>query len=113
MAIASYTYVRHLRGYQITLTTANTNYGLADLLAAIDADVPAETRELVLQSDAGNGAAKVLIGDVNLSGTRYGVKLSTGDSRTYVQRRQSVDIRDIYLRTDTNASKVNVEMADF
>lgn len=113
MAISSFTYVRNLRGYQVTLTLANTNYGLADLLAAIDANVPAETTELLVQSDESNGIAKIMIGDVNLSGTRFGYKLATGDSRTYVYRVRGVDVRDFYFRSDTAGSKLNIEMADF
>lgn len=113
MPISSNLYAKKYRAYQITLTLANTNYGLADLLVAIDAAVPPFAHEAVLQSDDTNGVAKILIGDSNLSGTRFGVKLNTGDSRTYVYRQTSVDIRDFYLRSDTAGSKVNVELVDF
>lgn len=96
-------------GISITLTALNTNYSLRALLKAIDVDVDS-ARELQIQSDSGNGAAVISVGDINMSATRRAYKLTTGTSRYYRSISDNLPIGAIYLRSDTNGSVVNVEM---
>jgi hypothetical protein len=104
------TAARGLFSYQLTLTDADTNYNLQELIAAVEPSAPTFCRELLIQADDGNSTNKVMIGDLNTSSTRFGFKLAAGDSRTYVYREAMVDVRDFYVRCDGASKKINVEL---
>ena len=96
---------------QITLTLADTNYNVLALVRAVEEACPASARELCLESDKANDAAsKIMIGDSNLSGTRYGYQLSPGDSRTYRAMVQNVPFGVLYARSASAGLKLNVEV---
>jgi hypothetical protein len=107
------TAARGLHSYLVTLTSADTNYNLNELIVAVEAAAPTITKELVIQAASTNGSS-VLIGDLNLSGTNYGYELEAKDSRTYVNRDlgKGVDVRDFYLRSSGAGQKVSVELVD-
>ena len=94
---------------QLTLTTADTNYHLPDLVAAVDAAISKRCGSLVIQADPAN-AGNVLMGDALVSGTRYGAKLGAGDAHGISLHFNGASTEGIYLRPDTNAQKVNVEI---
>jgi hypothetical protein len=97
-------------GIQVTLAAAGTKYQLSALLAAIDANAATKFRRLQLQSDPTNGAARVLVGDSNISTTRYGYKLLAGDfGPVYQDVVPSFPTQDMWLQADTNTTLVNVE----
>lgn len=96
---------------KLTLTAGSTNYNLATLARAIDADVPGECRHLVIEADASNAAgSQVSVGDVNMSGTRYGYQLGPGDSRVYEDAQGLIRLSQINLRGSTTNLQVNVEV---
>lgn len=94
-------------GAQLTLTTANTNYRLKDLIDAIETMPQGNASEVIVQADSGTGT--VLVGDSEMSATRYGYLLNPGDSRTY-RLSNRIQTGDIYLRSPTAGKKVNVEV---
>jgi hypothetical protein len=97
-------------GVQVTLTNADQNYRLIDLLTAVDSNIPQTCNELGLQAEADN-AMEILIGDSAVSDTRYGYKLNAGDARTYGRNMQSVLLGSMYVRRGAGtAPKLNVEV---
>src|SRR5213593_1334509 len=55
--------------------------------------------EIVTQSDPGNGGAKVLRGDLKLTSSNYGRKLSTGDVDVLNSAINNIHAGDIYFQT--------------
>jgi hypothetical protein len=91
--------------FQVTLTDANTNYNLLTLVRAIDSTF-VDQGNISIQTDPANLGA-VLMGDSNLSATRYGAKLSGGSSMFYEKKA----LRGRYARSATAAQKLNIEVA--
>lgn len=60
-------------GVQLTLTLADTKYNLYTLLSAIEADCPDRCSELIIS--AVTTTNPVLVGDDELTSSRYGYKL--------------------------------------
>ena len=109
----TYSYIRKYRGLQVTLSDTNA-HNLGTLITAVDPKAAPMMRELNIQSDPGNnGSSHLYIGDVNISPTRYGCSLLSGQTKTYIFRLDSEDVQDLYLKTDTSGSLVNIEMVDF
>ena len=100
-----------LHSYTVTLTSANQVYNLGTLISAIDSRYPREPRkEVNLQFDSSNTAGKILlVGDANLSTTRFGYKLIPGGSRFYPK---AVYVPDVNLQSDLAGATVNVELVD-
>ncbi len=111
----------------ITLTNANQNYNILDLVNIILAAespspgvavAPGACRELSLQSTAGN-TANVLIGDAYLSSTRKGYALTfgatgtVGAQRIYRAENNSVDVGNLYARSGTSGQILSVEIVSF
>lgn len=105
-------------GATVTLTDADTNYKLSDLLPAT---WPKTGRELYLESDKENGVALIRGGGTNpdgtagtdLSDTNCGFKLLSAESKVYRAEGNTVGTDDKYLRSDTAGAKVNVELEVF
>jgi hypothetical protein len=95
----------------VTLTLANTNYKLSDLLDAIDADIRHRASYLQLQFDVNAGADVLFIGNSDISGTNFGVQL-VGTQAWPVQAFESNLIRtdQIYLRSNGSGHVVYVAM---
>lgn len=100
----------------VTLTLANTNYKLADLLAAIDPDIigtltKGRCQYLQLQFDINAGADSLYIGNANLSPTNCGVILVATQAWP-VQSLENNLIRtdQIYLRSNGAGHVVYVAM---
>jgi hypothetical protein len=71
--------------YTLTLTAANTNYSLASLIAAIESAERTTFRQIIILAvdgiDGSGGNTKdILLGDGNLSTSRYFVSLAAGES---------------------------------
>lgn len=98
------------KSFQLTLTLADTNYNLRTLVSAVDADALASVCELQIQSDPGNGAAVILVGDSGLSATRYGKDLRANDSALYRSSKNSIYTGDYYLRCNLAGKKINVDL---
>lgn len=83
----------------ITATVADTNYAVDALLLAINANERIHCANAVIQALHAN-TADVLLGDVNLSATNYGVRLKPGDA--YVMDSgsgaNSVNLNNLYIR---------------
>jgi hypothetical protein len=90
---------------QVTLTSANTNYNLYDLVTAIEANAAPSVRELSLQADSN----AVLVGDASLGTTRYGYQLTSGASRTYRSFAANVPLSAIWARSTSSGAKINIE----
>jgi hypothetical protein len=101
-----------MAAFQVTLTTADTNYDLLTLCRAIDANLVDGFSHIVIQSDANNGAAKVKVGkDSSLSNTRFGYELGAGEGHVYPgNSRKRYGLYGLVARTDTNGSKLNLEL---
>jgi hypothetical protein len=61
----------------VTLTSANTNYGVDELLLAENAAERIHCQEVTFQAPTGNTAV-ILIGDGSLSATEFGYSLAAG-----------------------------------
>ena len=94
-------------GVQLTLAVANTAYNLKTLIDAIEPMLQGTADEVVIQADSGAGT--VLVGDSQISGTRYGYVLAPGDSRTY-RLPGRIRTNEMWLRSATAGKKVNVEV---
>lgn len=74
--------------YTLTLTSANTNYRLSTLIAAVEPNERTTFSEIMIRAvdgidGVGANTNDVLIGDSNLATTRYYRPLAAGDS-TYL-----------------------------
>jgi hypothetical protein len=70
-------------------------------------------RYVSLQSDPTNGASKVFKGDANTAndGSRQGKVLLAGDVDVEPTAHvEDVDLNSIYVNTDTNGAKINIEV---
>lgn len=102
----------------VNLASANTNYNLLALVNAIlatTAECPGMAREVNIQANPGiDGAAgntkSVLIGDAELSATRFGYLLNAGDARLYRGTLNNVDVGSIYVRSSGTNQKLAVEI---
>jgi hypothetical protein len=94
------------RAAQLTLTSANTNYSIYELASAIDSAFPPNVRELSFQVDAGAGT--LLIGDVNMTATRYGKLYDPATTDVVRDDKNSISLRSIYFRSAQAGKIVNV-----
>lgn len=95
----------------VTLTLANTNYLLSDLLKGLDPDIKYRCQYLQLQFDVNAGADVLLIGNADLSSTNFGVQL-VGTQAWPVQSLDANLIRvdQIFLRSNGAGHVVYVAM---
>lgn len=100
-----------MRGYTLTLTSANTNYRLATLIAAINAAETTNVSSITISSDDAN-AGVVLVGDAELASTRYGARLLTGESMSFDTGSGINDqsTANKYLRSATAAQVIHVSL---
>jgi hypothetical protein len=94
---------------QVTLTLANTNYNILELVQALEPTCPAACRELQIQAATGN-ADVVLLGDAKLSATRMGFELARLESRTWRSNHSNVILGGKYARSVTAGQNLNVEI---
>lgn len=93
----------------VTVTLANTNYNLLTLMQAVEAACYPRSARLQIQLDAGAGAAKLFVGNEDVSATNYGAVLLAGQAFIFDATPQSlVSIIGISLRSDTAGVKVNI-----
>ncbi len=97
--------------YLLTLTTKNVAYQLSALVAAINAAERTQFKQVLIQGHPDN-SDDVIVGDINLSETRYGYALRAYDSRLYQDSGQAgQSTADKYLMcVDTDGMKVSVEL---
>lgn len=99
----------------VTLTSANTNYNLRELvnaeLSASGAEVPDSFREILITANpgvdgAGQNTNDVLLGDSSLSASVYGWVLSVGSSTPFRSTIGNVQFSPIYARSGASGQKV-------
>ena len=109
---------RHPWMGSLTLTDADTNYSIRELVDALDASIVpsnASGRNMVvqwlaIQLDVGAGGARLYIGNPNnLSGTNCGVELvATQVWSIWSMPTNLVNVDDIYVRSNTAGVRINV-----
>jgi hypothetical protein len=105
---------------QLTLTTHNVIYNLLTLIQSTTKSTnpypnkAGATMELILQADAGNGAAIVALIPPGATAVTGGIQLGASDSLTFRSggSTNSIGLSDKFLIADTDASKVNVSWSD-
>lgn len=94
----------------IVLPSANTNYNLLTLMQVADVQAPSRCSKLNLQLDTGAGAAKLFIGNDDISGSNYGVVLNAGQVKVWeMGETNRIILSQIFLRSDTAAVQVNID----
>lgn len=95
--------------YRVTLTAADTNYSALALVRAIDSTYIDQAVQVSLQSDNGNSSVNFVLGgqDPAISATRYGFKLTPGDS---FAAPRAASLKGYYLRGTTSGQLVNIEV---
>jgi len=102
------------RSYFGIQLSVSTKVSLLTALLAVDGLVPSTVRELSIQNDASSGAA-LLIGDANISSSRYGVELVNSATappfKIYGSGSdvQSAPIGAIFLLSAAGTIKANIE----
>lgn len=100
----------------LTLTTASTAYQLRALILASTnppltppSPSPLIAEFLSIQVDPGAGGAKVFIGNSDVSATNRGYEIVAAQGINPLQFTSNlINLDQIYLMADTNATKVNV-----
>jgi hypothetical protein len=94
----------------VTLTTANTAYNLWALLQAADKSLQySECCKLQIQSAIVNGGANLYIGNADVSSTNRGAEIVASQAFGIEAIEQNlIDLKQIFLVSDTNAVVVNV-----
>lgn len=96
-------------GVPITLTTQNTPYNLYTLAHAVDASIPQNAHQVIIQPSVANtGGGNLFLGGPNLTNTNYGDEIGVGDSTNITAEFNGVALDGIYLLSDTAAYIVNV-----
>lgn len=90
----------------ITATSADTNYAVDERLLALNANERIHCSSVVLQADPAN-TADILVGDVSLSATNWGWRLSPGDITTIDagSGANTVNLNSLYFRGEGAASQ--------
>lgn len=78
------------------------------LCQAVDSTFPGECQVLSLQA-AGDNVATILVGDSNISTSRYGYSLANGDSRSYSGDQNNVHVGLLYVWGTGASLELNVE----
>lgn len=100
---------------QLTLTTNGTAYNLYTLLSAIDSSVPIRACEVRIS--AVTATNPVLVGDKNISASKYGAKIQGQTTAlaeadrdvTFRHAKNTINLKSIYLwAVTTDSMKVNV-----
>jgi len=97
-------------GLTLSLASHLTSYNLLTLIRAVSgyANTAPTVRELLLEADPGNAAAKVDVGGADVSTSNFGYQLTAGQSNQYRSDRNNVPMGDIWLVSDVDAAKVDV-----
>ena len=97
----------------ITATSADTNYGVDELLLALNANERIHCARVSIQALVAN-TADILIGDDSLSATNYGMRLRPGDAWVLDSGSgaNDVNLNDLYIRGEGAASQ-KVSVAQF
>jgi hypothetical protein len=95
-------------GSQVSIAATAHTYNLYTLLSAVDTTIPQNAHFVTIASDPNNGGANLYLGDANVTSTLYSNVLISGDSATYQGVFNSINLKDIYLASDTAACLVNV-----
>jgi hypothetical protein len=97
--------------FQVTLTSANTNYNMLTLIRAIDSTFIDVGAHVVIQSDpTTNAGHKIKVAtDSNLSATRFGYELSAGEGQI-LPGDGRYHLKGLYARSDNAGSKLNIDV---
>lgn len=108
---------RSLWAGTVTLTLANTNYHIIDLinalasLTSVSASVPGSARELLIVAfpgvdGVGANTKDVLIGDAALSAANFGFALSPAASVPFRSSIENVQVAGLYARSSSAGQKL-------
>lgn len=108
---------RSLWAGTVTLTSANTNYHIIDLinaltsLSSVGAQVPGATREFILLAfpgvdGTGANTNDILIGDANVSATNFGVALPAGANVIFRSTYDNAQVAGLYVRSAGASQKL-------
>lgn len=94
----------------LTLTLADTNNKLLDLMRVDDPNAPRYCQQLKIQSDPDGGALKTRIGNSNLSDTEFGILLFATQvlPLQVTDEKTLIDCSQIYVRNDIAGKIISV-----
>lgn len=94
----------------VTLGTAGTKLSLFSLIQALDPTYKyPQCSKLSIQLDPGAGAAKLLIGNEDISTVNYGVSLQAGQALLFEGIEQNLyELNQVYLQSDTDSVRANI-----
>lgn len=81
-----------MKGYVVTLTSANTNYNLLTLVRVIDSTF-VDQGDFVIQVEDDGGAQVVKLGGSDLDATHYGFMMTIGDTGPHYQSLAGINVR--------------------
>jgi hypothetical protein len=93
-----------MKGYLVTLTTANTNYNLLTLVRAIDSAF-VDRGEVRIQATDDSGPQKFLFGGADLDATHYGFSMLPGDWSPPFK-----GLLGLNVRCDTDGKTLNISV---
>jgi len=93
-----------MRSFTVTLTNANQNYNLLDLVRAEDPNF-VDRGDMVIQADDDGGAQIYRIGGSTLSDTEYGARMLAGDYSPHMN-----SLRGVYMRCNLAAKAVAIQI---
>lgn len=107
----------------VTLTSANTNYHLIDLVNTLlavqtgntNTIAPGSVREFLLQAfpgvdGTGGNTNDILVGDAALSTTNFGFSLPTGSSVPFRSSSNNAQLAGLYVRSAAASQKLCVTL---
>jgi len=103
-------------GIQVTLSDTNPHQ-LLPLLIAVDSTLSPTTTgggilqnvaTLQIQADQNNAGNYVMVGDSNLSLTRYGLKMSAGQAQYLYREGMAIPLSAVYVQASAATCYVNV-----
>jgi len=97
-----------MKAFSVTLTSADTNYNIGALIKAIAPTFYDQGRQVMIQSNTAN-TAPILIGDVNLGTSRYGLELTAALSSVNLGSAPlMVRLQEYYARSTGAAQILNI-----
>jgi hypothetical protein len=98
----------------VRITFGTTAVQLCAAVSAVETNAPTTVRQFTIQSDLANAAGiYILIGDSNVSQTRYGQQLDGGQSRMYPPSIASPLYPAMYVLASSSTLVADVELMSF
>jgi hypothetical protein len=99
----------------VTLTNANQNYRISDLLQAVDPAISGGYQEITFENDNDNTASTDMrflktATQANLSDTNFDFRLGNGEDKVFRSDVNSLMVGDWYVRSDLANARLNVTL---